>query len=54
MLYDYLKGEKNVEHLANVRQKETISNGQIQNFYKAILTILINSTKEEKIIWSKH
>ena len=53
ILYDYLKGEKNVEYLANVRKKETLSNGQIQNFYKAILTILINSTKEENIIESR-
>jgi hypothetical protein len=35
------------------RKKETLSNGQIQNFYKAILTILINSKKEENIIESR-
>ena len=35
------------------KKKETLSNGQIQNFYKAILTILINSTKEENIIESR-
>jgi hypothetical protein len=40
-------------NFANVRKKETLSNGQIQNFYKAILTILINSTKEENIIESR-